>query len=465
MGSEGVTPQRLLIVDDDRLLGDSLVHGLADLPLRIECVHEGSGALAACEQVRYDLILLDQKLPDVLGVDLCASLLRHNEAAKIIFMTAYPSFDNALAAIKVGAYDYLSKPFELEALRLALKRALQTARLEQVANAEHYQREKEAERYRLVGESEAMAEVQRLVELAACEDAAVLITGETGTGKGLTARTIHACGGRRQAPFLQINCAAIPDHLMEAELFGYERGAFTGAVGARPGIFEAAAGGSLLLDELGELPLHLQAKLLGVLDDHKVKRIGSQTARHVDTRVLAATNLPLEQAMHGGSFRQDLYYRLSVILIAMPPLRSHLDDLPWLCDYFLRLLAPQRDLTIDPGDLVRLGRYHWPGNVRELRNILERAVILQKGPTLFPSRLLKLEEPTAGISLPTENPAPANLSLKAMERVHILNVLTQCGHNHSHTARVLDISRSTLIRKLKAYDLGIGEGTRRDTPS
>jgi transcriptional regulator with PAS, ATPase and Fis domain len=227
-------------------------------------------------------------------------------------------------------------------------------------------------------------------------------------------------------------------------------------------VFEAAAGGSLLLDELGELPLHLQAKLLGVLDDRKVKRIGSQTARHVDTRVLAATNLPLEQAMHRGSFRQDLYYRLSVIVITMPPLRSHLDDLPRLCDYFLRLLVPQRDLAIDPGDLDLLRRYHWPGNVRELRNILERAVILQKGPTLFPSRLLNLEGPTARSVPPAESPAPAILSLKAVEREHIRNVLTRCGYNHSHTVKALEISRSTLIRKIKTYGLGNGGGTPRN---
>jgi DNA-binding NtrC family response regulator len=452
MTTEPIPPQRLLIVDDDRLLGDSLVHGLADLPLEIACVYKGENALAACEKVRYDLILLDQKLPDAHGVDLCTALLSHNEATKIIFMTAYPSFDNALAAIKVGAYDYLSKPFELEAVRLALQRALHTASLERVVQAEHYQREREAERTLLVGRSGEMAEVQHLVDLAAEEDATVLITGETGTGKGMAAKAIHARGRRHRAPFIQINCAAIPTGLMEAELFGYERGAFTGAVGARPGIFETAAGGTLLLDELGELPLHLQAKLLGILDDHKVQRIGSQAARHVDTRVIAATNVSLEQALARGDFRQDLYFRLSVVVINMPPLRAHVEDLPALCDHFLALLAPLRTLRIDTADMERLARYRWPGNVRELRNILERAVILQKAPILQPSRLLQLKPVSSSNVCPRVESPPLG-SLKNMERAHIERILDHCGHNHSHAARVLEISRSTLIRKIKAYGL------------
>lgn len=462
MPLDSATSQRLLIVDDDRLLGDSLAYALADLPLTIECVHKGSAALAACEKERYDLILLDQKLPDAHGVDLCATLLSHNAATKILFMTAYPSFDNALAAIKVGAYDYLSKPFELDAVRLALQRAIHTAQLERVAQAEHYQREQAAGKLMLVGDNGGMAEVHRLVDLAAGEDAAVLITGETGTGKGVAAKAVHARGKRRDAPFIQINCAAIPAPLMEAELFGYERGAFTGAVGARAGIFETAAGGSLLLDELGELPLQLQAKLLGVLDDKKVQRIGSQTARHVDTRVIAATNLPLEQAMQSGRFRQDLYYRLSVILIAMPPLRAHIADLPALCRHFLHLLAPRRELHIPSGELAILSNYGWPGNVRELRNILERAVILQKGPSLQPSRLLQAtvsSQPVAQAGSAHGFPR----SLRAMEKAHIQDVLVQCEHNQSRTARALEISRSTLIRKLKTYGLiGIhGHGVRR----
>jgi DNA-binding NtrC family response regulator len=453
MTADPAPPQRLLIVDDDRLLGDSLIHGLTDLPLEVECVYEGKSALSACQKVRYDLILLDQKLPDAHGVDLCTALLSHNEGAKIIFMTAYPSFDNALAAIKVGAYDYLSKPFELEAVRLALQRAMHTARLERAVQAEHYQREREAERTLLVGSSGEMAQVQRLVDLAAEEDAAVLITGETGTGKGMAAKAIHARGRRHQAPFIQINCAAIPTGLMEAELFGYERGAFTGALGARPGIFETAAGGTLLLDELGELPLHLQAKLLGVLDDNKVQRIGSQVARRVDTRVIAATNLPLEQAMARGDFRQDLYYRLSVVVISMPPLRSHIEDLPALCDHFLARLALRQPLRIDPADMAQLIGYPWPGNVRELRNILERAVILQKGPILRPSHLLQPIPDSASAAAPTSDDNPTPGSLKAMERAHIQKVLDRCAHNHSHAARVLEISRSTLIRKIKAYGI------------
>lgn len=457
MAADLVPSQRLLIVDDDRLLGDSLVYGLADLPLEIECVYKGKNALTACEKTRYDLILLDQKLPDAHGVDLCTALLSHNEATKIIFMTAYPSFDNALAAIKVGAYDYLSKPFELEAVRLALQRAIHTARLERAVQAEHDQREREAEQTLLVGSSGQMAEVQRLVNLAAEEDATVLITGETGTGKGMAAKAIHALGRRCQAPFIQINCAAIPSGLMEAELFGYERGAFTGAASARAGIFETAAGGTLLLDELGELPLHLQAKLLGVLDDNKIQRIGSQMARHVDTRVIAATNISLEQALARGDFRQDLYYRLSVVLISMPPLRAHIKDLPSLCDHFLALLAPRKSLRIDSADMAQLARYHWPGNVRELRNILERAVILQTGPSLRPSRLLQLK-PIPPSAAPSSEDNPTLLSLKAMEQAHIQQVLDRCAHNHSRAARILEISRSTLIRKIKAYGLSNNSG-------
>jgi DNA-binding NtrC family response regulator len=289
--------KRLLIVDDDRFLCRTIAEGLADPGIEVTAVHSGREGRNFCAAQPVDLVLLDQKLPDANGIDCCAALLGLNERLKIIFITAYPSFENAVQAIKLGAHDYLSKPFELGELRLAVTNALRTIDLEQVEQVQLYKSRVESHDSSLIGARGALSEVWRLVQLAAHNPAPVLITGETGTGKSMVAKAIHYHGPDAAAPFLGINCAALPENLIEAELFGYEKGAFTGAAAAAKGIFELADQGTLFLDEIGEIPLHLQSKLLGVLDDHQIRRLGGQRFIPVRTRLIAATNADLAAAV------------------------------------------------------------------------------------------------------------------------------------------------------------------------
>jgi len=292
----------------------------------------------------------------------------------------------------------------------------------------------------------------RLVELAAAVDSPVLITGETGTGKNLVAGAIHYRSSARRTAFIPINCAALPENLIEAELFGYEKGAFTGAVASKKGIFEMAEGGTLFLDEIGEIPLHLQSKLLGALEEKKIRRLGSESIRPIEVRIIASTSVPLESVL-GGSFRKDLYYRLNVIRIHLPPLRERPQDIPDLCAYLLKKLSGGKEVILPDPEISRLKKYPWPGNVRELRNVLERAFILQRGLALHPSEFLQMAEE----NLPSP-PLPVNQegkfsTLQKVEKNHIQYILENLGHNHTQAAKSLGISLSTLNRKIKEYDL------------
>jgi DNA-binding NtrC family response regulator len=398
-----------------------------------------------------DVVLLDQKLPDVEGHTLCPSILKSNDQAKIIFITAHPSFESAVKAIRGGAYDYLSKPFELEELSLAVEKAFRTINLEKIEQIQDYRTERESEQTVLIGDRGGLAETMRLVDLAASVDSSVLITGETGTGKNLAAGAIHYKSPARKAAFISVNCAALPENLIEAELFGYEKGAFTGAVAARRGIFEMAEGGTLLLDEVGEMPLHLQSKLLSVLEEKKIRRLGGESIRPVQVRIIATTSISLDSAI-GVSFRKDLYYRLNVIRIHIPPLRERRNDIPALCDYLLKEIAGGSPVSLAESELSNLKKYDWPGNVRELKNVLERAAILQKGPALHPSDLLKVcKEPET--ELQTALPEKGLTTLMQAEKDHIKYALDRLSHNYTQTARALGISLSTLKRKIKEYRL------------
>ncbi len=417
--------------------------------------HTAADCLAVCSRIRVDVALLDQKLPDREGHTLCPPILECNDQTKIIFSTAYPSFENAVKAIRAGAYDYLSKPFELEELRLAINHAFRTLDLERVEQIQNYRTDKEMEETVLVGGRGGLAQVQELVEAAARVDSPVLITGETGSGKNVVAKAVHFSGPFRQAPFISINCAAIPENLMEAELFGYDKGAFTGAVAARKGIFEMAEGGTLFLDEIGEMPLHLQSKLLGVLDDKRIRRIGGESVRFVDVRIIAATSADVEAAIRQKKFREDLYYRLSVIKIHVPPLRERLQDIPDLCRHFLSKNCKGREIILADSEVSRLKMYDWPGNVRELRNILERAVALRKGPYITPSDFIgnsrACPEPQSDVSV--SGATQGDSTLEAMEKNHIRNALRQFSGNYTRTARAMGISLSTLKRKIKRYGI------------
>ena len=453
----------LLVVEDDRNFSAAVREFCEGTDLEVLLAHTGAECLSLCSRRLIDVVLLDQKLPDAQGHDLCPAILGHNDQTKIIFSTAYPSFDNAVTAVRAGAYDYLTKPYELQELRLAIDRALRTLALERVEQVQNYRTDKEIRDAVFVGESAAAAEVRRLIGVAAQAEAAVLITGETGSGKNVVARCIHFGGPRRAAAFIGINCAALPEQLIEAELFGYEKGSFTGAATARKGIFEMAEGGTLFLDEIGEMPLHLQSKLLGVLDDGRVKRLGGESIRSVNARVVAATGVDCARAIAEKQFRSDLFYRLSVIAIHLPPLRERPDDIPALCRHLLAHLASERRVELPAGELARLQAYDWPGNVRELRNVLERALILESGPRIRPAALLgAASRPAAGPGRPSPHGRPAGAppehtagdhSLESVERAHLAESLHQHQGNLARTARALGISLSTLKRKKKRYDL------------
>lgn len=440
----------LLIIDDDRLLCDAIKDHLNKDNLKVLAAHSIADGTAACSQNKVDIVMLDQNLPDGEGHTLCPSILKYNDQTKIIFITAYPSFENAVRAIKAGAYDYLSKPFEMEELYLAVKQALKTLSLEKTAHIESYRKVKDSEEAVLVGTSREFMETIKAVSLAASTDAPVLITGETGTGKNVAAKAIHYKSLAKEDAFISINCAALPENLIEAELFGYEKGAFTGATASKRGIFEMAEGGTLLLDEIGEMPLHLQSKFLSVLEDKKIRRLGGDLIRPVNFRVIAATSADLENVM-GPKFRSDLYYRLSVIRIHIPPLRERRQDIPEICSYLLKKIEHCREIRIEDAEMEKLMNYKWPGNVRELRNILERACLLQSGPIITPSELLG----EAGLKPDCHEELPEDpiLPLEEVEKQHIHSTLKKLSFNISKTSAALQISISTLKRKIKEYGL------------
>ena len=437
----------LLIIDDDKIFCDYVKDYLREEPIDVLIAHSASDGLACCSRQTVELVLLDQQLPDAAGHTLCPEILKFNDQTKIIFVTAYPSFKNAVIAIQHGAYDYLTKPFELEALRLAVAQALRTLELERFEQLQDYRQTSESKATVFVGK-EGLAEILKLKELAARSDSPVLITGETGTGKTMLAKAIHYQSARSALPFISINCAALPESLIEAELFGYEKGAFTGAAAARKGIFEMADGGTLFLDEIGEMPPHLQAKLLSVIDDKLVRKIGGSSTRFVNVRIIAATGIDLGNLV-GKTFRKDLFYRLSVLQLHLPPLRERRSDIPALCGHLIGTLRGQKGMPLPQEELARLMAYDWPGNVRELKNILERAIMLQHGDEFRPSLLLeRTMQPFVSVDqkLPRTDEL---LSLEEMEKRHIRNALEQLGNNYTRTAKALGVSLSTLKRKIK----------------
>jgi DNA-binding NtrC family response regulator len=438
----------LLIIDDEKVFCSTVRDYLESDRLEVLTAHTGADGLAICADRKIDIVLLDQKLPDGEGHALAPAILEKNDQSKIIFITAYPTFDNAVTAVRMGAHDYLSKPFDLEELKLTIDNSLRTLDLERVEQIQNYAREKDRETAVIIGSSGAFAEVLTLVDMASEMDGPVLITGETGTGKNLVAKAIHYKSHFSGSAFVSINCAALPENLIEAELFGYEKGAFTGAMGAKKGLFEMADGGTVFLDEIGDMPRHLQSKLLSVLEDKTLRRIGSTTVTPVNVRVIAATNADLDNAL-GKTFRKDLYYRLSVVRIHIPPLREHSQDIAALCDFLLQKIARGRNVQLPESEVARLRQYAWPGNVRELRNILERALFLKKDSVLEPSLLL--ERPCAADTCLPQHASPRGNGLKTLaqvEREMIQQVITSLSGNMTQSARTLGISVSTLKRKL-----------------
>lgn len=435
----------LLIVDDDTLFARALSGDLASDELGVVLASTCAEAVRACHESPPDVVLLDQRLPDGPGASLCPTILAANERAKIVFATALPSFENALEAVRTGAVDYVSKPCELEQIRLVVARCLRLLELERAESRESRRRESEARATSLVGEEGGLSDVARLVELAARSDAPVLLTGETGTGKSLVARAIHYRSARRQAEFVSLNCAALPESLIEAELFGHEKGAFTGASASREGLFELAEGGSLFLDEIGDMPPVLQGRLLTVLEDRLVRRVGGRAPRRVDFRVMAATNVDVERAVSEHRLRQDLFYRLDVLRIEVLPLRQRRDDIPAFVRHFLSgIPGALAEPALGPDEIGRLMAHDWPGNIRELRNVLERAVLVRRpGEPLRPSAFLPAE-----LSRPVTEPGSGVPTLAEVEARTIRAAVAEAGGNLTKAAVLLGVSVSTLRRKL-----------------
>jgi two-component system response regulator AtoC len=417
---------------------------------------DGEAALAALASEQIDLVLTDVRLPGMSGIDLLERLRENDASIPVVVLTAYGTIQDAVRAMRLGAFDYLLKPFELDALEAIVRKALE---LRQVRAENRYLRER---LHGAVGErqmlavSPAMRQVLARVAQVAATPTTVLITGETGVGKEVVARAVHETSPRRERLLVALNCAAIPGELLESELFGHVRGAFTGAQSAREGKFELADGGTLFLDEIGDMPAPLQAKLLRVLEDSVVERVGSNKRIQVDVRVISSTNRDLAAAVRDGTFRQDLYYRLNVFHLRIPPLRERVEDVRPLAESFLARFGREfgkGTLWLSDDAVARLERHPWPGNVRELQNVMERAAVLAAPSSTIEERLV-------AELLPPEQSDPALAdglrlapAIEVTERALVTQALEQCGGNKAEAARVLGVSERTLWYKLKKYGL------------
>ena len=441
--------QTLLVADDDRVAGELLAEVLGREGYRVRLAAGGEACVRLAESEPFDLALVDLRMPDLDGLSVLKRLGAIQPELPVVILTAFASIETAIEAVRAGAYDYLSKPFRMEEIIVVVRRALEARRL--ARENRHYRQALRATYgfENLVGQSSQMVELYKLVARVAALDTTVLIEGETGTGKELVARAIHYASPRADRPFVVVDCAALPETLFESELFGHERGAFTGALTTRRGLLETSHGGTCLLDEIGELTAPLQAKLLRTLQERSVRRVGGNEPVPIDVRVIAATNRDLRALVAEGGFRGDLYYRLNVVVLTVPPLRERGSDVPLLAQHFLEKFArpanaPPKRLSPAAGAL--LADYQWPGNVRELEHVIERAVALSAGDTLTPEDLpAHLHgEPEHAPRLPT-----SRMTLEQVKRWYVSKVLEETGGNKLRAAEVLGIDRSTLYRMLE----------------
>jgi DNA-binding NtrC family response regulator len=452
------TRSSVLVADDDPVARDLLAEVLTRDGYRVHAAAGGVECLRLAEAEPVDLALVDLRMPDMDGLLVLKRLAAIQPGVPVLILTAFATIETAIEAIQAGAYDYLSKPFRMEEIRLAVRRTLEARRL--VQENQQYRQELR-DRYRvenLVGQSPKMVEIYKLVARVASVDTTVLIQGETGTGKELVARAIHYASPRSDRPFLVVDCTTLPEALFESEVFGHERGAFTGAVAARRGLLEQAQGGTCLLDEVGDLSTPLQAKLLRVIQERVIRRVGGNEAIPIDLRIIAATNRDLRKRVEDGAFREDLYFRLNVVVITVPPLRERGQDVPLLARHFLAKYAPasgKPGMGIAPETLARLTAYHWPGNVRELEHAVERAVTLSSSPLLLPEFFPLELRGTAprGPRLPS-----AGMTLEEVKRWYVDRVLEETGGNKLQAAELLGIDRRTLYRILERGDTEASDG-------
>jgi DNA-binding NtrC family response regulator len=445
----------ILVADDEVELMTVLTESLRDEGFRVAGV---TGAAAALDHLRageFDVLLSDLMMPGTDGIELLRQALAVDPHLVGVIMTGQGSIPTAVEAMKVGAFDYLLKPFRLQQVLPVLDRAvavrrlrLENVRLRRVLERLTF----ESPRYQIVGTSPGLRKVLQLVEKVAGTDATVLVRGESGTGKELVARAVHGNSPRREKPLVTVNCATLQEHLLESELFGHEKGAFTGADRAKTGLVEVAEGGTLFIDEVAETAPALQAKLLRVLEDGHYRRVGDTRERAADLRVVAATNKSLEDEVKAGRFRADLFHRLNVLAVTLPPLRERREDVPLLVDHFLRTRPlGKTPMTVDPAALDVLRRYDWPGNVRELANVIERAQILAEGASITTDDLPETVTAAAGPAAAVPDGPDA---LEGVERRHVAEVLRKAGGNKVRAAKALGVSRRTLYRLIEKYGLG-----------
>ena len=447
-------PLSILIVDDDATHRNMLQTLLQEWGYVSQEAEDGDIAVELCKEKSFDLVLMDVRMPKKTGLEALKEIQTYNPALPVLIMTAFSDVEAAVEAIKSGAYDYLTKPLDFEKLKVVLRNVFahagllqENAYLSQVVAATQAQT-------RIIGRSKPMSALLDMVHTIAPSDATVLVTGESGTGKELIAKAIHAASRRAQGPYMPVNCAAITESLLESELFGHEKGAFTGADKRHEGYFIKADGGTIFLDEIGEMPLSMQVKLLRVIQEREVLRVGGNEAIPVNVRIIAATNRDLLQETASGTFREDLYYRLNVVSLALPPLRERQDDIPLLAQHFMTKFAEKNSKPVKgftPGAMNRLVRYAWPGNVRELENVVERAIMLLMGEHIsereLPERLLttpQVESIADAFSMDT-------LTLEDVEHVVIRETLKRFDGNKTEAAKVLGITRKTLHAKLQKY--------------
>jgi DNA-binding NtrC family response regulator len=457
-------PRQLLVVDDDAAVRRSLGTALEGAGLKVAVAANGAEGLKSFEGSRPDLVVLDLFLPDLHGLEVLRKMRALDPEAAVIVVTASDEVRDAVEAMKLGAMEYLVKPYDLEALRLLIDRSLERRRDAMVLGE---QARKMGERYSFSAMATLNREFAEMVEvalrLAGNPTVTVLIEGETGVGKEFLARAIHGASPRAAGPFVAISCAAIPETLLESELFGHEAGAFTDARARKRGLFELAEGGTLFLDEVAEMPVSMQAKLLRAIETMTFRRVGGTEDCTVDARLIAATNVVLEAAVADKRFREDLYYRLKVGRLSVPPLRARPEDLVPLAGRLLREVCQEqgrKDFGLSEDARAAILAYRWPGNVRELRNVLERATILHDGDGPIEVRHLPRELSRAPGGM--EAPPGGDQMLESVEREHIIRTLKECGGNHTRAAKVLGISRTTLWEKLRKYNPGVASpGTRR----
>ena len=452
----------LLIVDDDEALRDLLARELSRSGHRVRQAADAAQALARFKEEEPEVLLLDLMLPDRPGIEVLRQLRAERPAVEVVVLTAHGSIDTALAAMKLGAFDYLRKPCHLQELELTLERALERRRLGEENARLRAGLGAGSEGPDLVGGGPAFEDLLTLVAKVASSDSTVLVRGETGTGKELIARSIHRQSPRRDQPFVAVDCAALHENLLQSELFGHEQGAFTGATRRKPGLFEAADGGTIVLDEIGDVSPAVQAGLLRVLETSSFRHLGGTQEVRVDVRLVAATNRALERLMEEGKFRQDLYFRLNAIHIDIPPLRQRRGDVPVLVEHFVARHNARHGTRKGFSDAATgvLLHYDWPGNVRELRHVVERALVLADGDLIKPRDLpAELRQAAGRIGMEAE---AAGLALAEVERRHIARVLAQVGGHRARAAQLLGISERNLYRRIHEYHLddGSGEGER-----